>query len=640
MTTPLRKVHNSMAAKLGAGIVPFVIIVFVVSLGFLFKWSRDMVRQEAIERADCMLNNTALRVDGFLNEIQTATNNIVWLIDENHKPDSLLAFSRRVVQLNNGIYGCSITMEPDFFPECGRYFSAYSYRDSDSVVTVREEPYDYYSQEWYREAYTLDKAVWVDPYEDNGGKSSVSRMISSYSVPLKDKDNQIIGVISTDLSLERLSKVISKEVPYENSYCIMLGQEGHFFVHTDSTKLVRKTIFDDRDPMTQSDIIALGHEMVAGKRGYMKVDVDGEECLVFYQPLKDTPWSIALICSESDIFGSYNDLLYVLIPLLVIGLLLLIFFLRAIVNFFINPLNRLASQTRHIADGHFDVSMPTSTRIDAIGRLQNSFSAMQQSLSNYIRHLERVNAETEQRNAELANANQQAEEAAQRQVVFLQNILHQIRTPLNIIMGFVQVLRDDYEVIPREEMATITETMKHNATTINRMVHMLTAASVLDVGKVVDCEDRVSCNGIAYEAVNLYNERLSMPAVPIQVETEVADDLFVNIHKDYFLKALSELLFNAQKYSVIEGHEDEALITLRVQQHDACIHFVVEDKGPGVPPAHRSQIFNQFIKANSFSEGLGLGLFISKQFANMMGGDLMLDESYTQGARFVLKIPV
>lgn len=264
---------------------------------------------------------------------------------------------------------------------------------------------------------------------------------------------------------------------------------------------------------------------------------------------------------------------------------------------------------------------------------------MQQSLSKYISNLEQVNKETEQRNAELANANQQAEEAAQRQVIFLQNILHQIRTPLNIIMGFVQVLRDDYESIPREEMATVTETMVHNSTTIMRMVHMLTAASALDVGKVVDCEDRVSCNGVAYEAVNIHNQRQSK-SVPLHVESSVPDDMCINIHKDYFLKSLNELLYNAVKYGVVEGKESEAVITLRVEKCGDFVHFIVEDNGPGVPPAHRAMIFNQFIKANSFSEGLGLGLFISKQFARMMGGDLTLDESYSQGARFVLAIPV
>lgn len=641
MTIPLRKIHNSLAARLGIGIVPFVVLAFVVSLGLLFKWSRDMVRQEAIERADCMLANTSLRVDGFLNEVQTVTGNMMWQIDNNLTPDSLLAYTQRVVKLNPSVSSCSITMEPDFFPLDGQQFSAFSYRKGDSVITVREQPYDYYNKVWYKKAYEADEPVWTDPYDDNdGGSSSTSEWISSYSVPIKDFKGYTIGVMSTDLSLKRLSKAISEEVPYEHSYCMMLGQDGHFFVHADTTKLVRKTIFDDLDPREHSDIIALGHEMVARNSGYMEVNVDGDDCLVFYKPLANTPWSLALICSESDVFSRYNKLLYVLVPLLFVGLFLLMYFLRAIVNAFINPLNRLASQTHHIADGHFDVPLSHSRRVDVIGRLQNSFSDMQRSLAKHISHLERVNAETERRNTELAKANQQAEEAAQRQVVFLQNVLHQIRTPLNIIMGFVQVLRDDYTVIPPEEMVTITETMKHNATSISHMVHMLTAASSLDVGKVVDCEDRVSCNGIVYEVVNIYNQRVSKPDVALQVQTEVPDDLFVNLHKDFFVKVLSELLYNAKKYGAIPGREAEALIIVRVKQVDGFVHFMVEDNGPGVPAAHRTQIFNQFIKANSFSEGLGLGLFVSRQFARMMGGNLMLDTSYTSGARFIIAIPV
>jgi len=641
MTIPLRKFHNSLLARLGVGILPFVVIVFVVSLGFLFKWSRDMVRQEAIERANLMLTNTSLRVGSYIQEIQTITNNTIWLVEENLVPDSLLGYTRRVVELNTDACGCSITMEPDFFPQYGHSFSAYTFFDGDSLATFIEEPYDYYNKVWYKRAYETGEPVWSDPYDDSDdGSWAVSEWISSYSAPLKDKQGTTIGVISTDLSLARLSQTLSEEVPYEHSYCMMLGQEGKYFVHTDTAKLAHKTIFDGVDPLEHPDIIALGHEMVAGKSGYMEVNVDGDDCLVFYKPLENTPWSIALICTESDIFSRYNSLLYILIPLLTIGLLLLVYFLRLIVNYFIHPLNRLASQTHHIADGHFDVSMPKSKRVDAIGRLQNNFSAMQHSLAKHISHLERVNEETEQRNKELVNANQQAEEAAQRQVVFLQNILHQIRTPLNIIMGFVQVLRDDYTVIPREEMVTITETMKHNATSISRMVHMLTAASALDVGKVVDCEDHISCNGIVCEAVNIYNQRVSKPDVSLQVKTEVPDDLFVNVHKDYFLKVLNELLYNARKYSVVPGHEDEALITLCVRKVEGFVHFIVEDNGPGVPAVHRSQIFNQFIKANSFSEGLGLGLFVSKQFAQMMDGDLILDESYTAGARFVFTIPV
>ena len=227
MTIPIRKVHNSLAARLGIGIIPFVVVVFVVSLGLLFKRSREMLRQEAVERADRMLANTSLRVGGFLNEVQTVTDNMMWQIDENLTPDSLLAYTQRVVQLNPGICSCSITMEPDFFSQDGHYFSAFSYRKGDSVITVREKPYDYYNKVWYKKAYEADEPVWTDPYDDNdGGSSSKSEWISSYSVPIKDNQGTTIGIMATDLSLKRLSMAISEEVPYEHSYCMMLGRLG------------------------------------------------------------------------------------------------------------------------------------------------------------------------------------------------------------------------------------------------------------------------------------------------------------------------------------------------------------------------------------------------------------------------------
>ncbi len=636
---PLHKISFSVAMKMGLYIVPYVIVVFVVSLGFLFSWSREMVRQEAIERADCELKNTAQRITGLMNEIQTVTNNTVWQIEENMNPDSLLALSHVVVTLNPDINGCSITMEPDALSGVDCCFSAYSLRVGDSVLTVRENQYDYYDKVWYKNAHDTKQPIWIDPFDDyNEGSLSSPVMITSYCVPLIDKEERVMGVISTDLSLLSLSQAISKNSPYENSYCMMLGSEGHYYVHPDSTRIISQSIFDDLDPLNQADIIALGHEMVAGNHGMMKVRIDDVDCLVFYQSVENTSWSVALVCPESDMFSSYNNLLYVLVPLMAIGLLFLLIFLRSIVNYFVKPLNKLASQTRHIADGHFDEPMPTTKRIDAIGRLQNNFSAMQRSLSEYINHLEQVNAETEQRNAELVNANQQAEEASQRQVAFLQDILHQIRTPLNIIMGFVQILRDDYAVIPREEMVTITHTLKHNANAITRRVHMLMAASSIDVGRTVERNDYVTCMALLKEVEQINIDRAPEGA-PLQIESLVDDGLIVRVNREFVVKVLNELVHNAQKYALAPGHEKEAIVILRVRQDDSKLIFSVEDNGPGVPADYRANIFNPFIKANSFSEGLGLGLFVVKRFANMMGGDLMLDDTYTLGARFVFEIP-
>ena len=112
-------INRSLSLKLSLGILLFVVMVFVLSLGFLFQRSRQLVKQEAMEHATRMLENTALRVTGYLDEVEKATDNMEWLAIKNLQPDSLYNYTRRVVELNPNVNGCSITMEPAFFPQFG-----------------------------------------------------------------------------------------------------------------------------------------------------------------------------------------------------------------------------------------------------------------------------------------------------------------------------------------------------------------------------------------------------------------------------------------------------------------------------------------------------------------------------------------
>ena len=631
---PIHNTHYSLSTKICLFLLPFVIGVFVYALGDLFYQSRRILRQEAVEHANCELETTVLRVEGFMKEIETISRNTKWQVLDNLEPDSLLAFSYRAVSLNPNVNSCSITMEPDFFPSYGHFFSAHTVCCHDTIKSGQEAESDYYEKVWYKYVYETGKAEWIDPYNDFcDGDLSSPEIITSYCDPIYTNEGRFIGVISTALSLQRLSKVISLNKPYENSYCLMLGQDGKFIIHPDSAQLVNQTIFDQVDPLTQPDVIALGHQMMAQKKGYMKVKLNGKDCFVFYQPMAQTNWSIALVCPESDIFHRYNQLVYILFPLLGAGLIFMFFFCRKIVAFFIKPLGTLERQTRYIADGHFDKPLEPSRRSDVVGRLQNSFVTMQDSLSQYVHHLERVNSETARHNAELQQANLKAHEAAKRQTAFLQDVLHQIRTPLNIIMGFVQVLRDDYTMISRDEVGEVTETMHHNANTITRIVDMLMASSAIDGRKTIEHNDSVRCADVIREVESVFNARTPHIA-DLRVESLVGDELQIRTNKDYLLKILNELLYNAKKFTT------KGDVTLRVKTSGRFLQFFIEDKGPGIPQSYRQQIFTQFSKFNTFSEGLGLGLSISKQFSVLLGGNLWLDTEYTEGARFVLEVPL
>ena len=634
MKSPFYHINRSLSLKLCLGILLFVVLVFILSLGFLFERSREMVKQEAIAHTELTLDNIAQRTKSYLDEVEVATNNIEWLVMANLRPDSLLNYSRRVVEQNPSVNGCSITMEPNFFPDYGREFSVYSLRDYEKIESVYEEPYNYYEKVWYKTPREKNEACWVDPYNDyNEGSLSSPVMIASYCLPLKDKNGYCIGVIATDLSITLLSNVISIEKPYPNAYCIMLGEDGRFFVHPDRLKLLKESIFSSVDAKEHPDIIALGHEMTSGKKGHMNINVEGEDCIVFYQPLEGTPWSIAIVCPESDISRSYNRLLYILLPVLLIGLLLMFFVCWKIIKHFIRPLDQLAQQSRYITDGHYDKILPPSDRTDVVGNLQNSFITMQQSINEHINNIQQVNEEMEKRNSELMTANQLIEEADQRKVSFIHDVSLQIRTPLNIIAGFMQVLRETFSVLSAEEIASFTETMKQNTTTIMRMSNMIFDVSRMEGNQRIDLSKEVNVIAVVREAIATFEEKATEEAVTLSLITELPEDYTVHSNLLYLRRILRELLLNAKKFS------SDKKVNFYVETVDTKLRFIVEDKGVGISEADRENIFTPFVKLDSFSEGLGLGLGLALHNARLLGGSLTLDPTYTEGARFIFEIP-
>ena len=629
-------INRSLSLKLCLGILLFVVGVFVLSLGFLFARSRQMVKQEALAHATQMLNHMSMHVTGYLEEIEIATDNMEWLVLENLQQDSLFSYSRRMVELNPMVNGCSVTMEPNFFSREDGNFSAYSLRDGDSIITVREGDYNYYEKVWYTTPRKNGQACWVDPYNDfNEGTLSSRVMIASYSKPLYGEEGQFIGVLSTDISITTLSSVITAEKPYPNSYCIMLGADGTFFVHPDRLKLVKESIYSSVDAKEHPDIIALGHEMTSGKTGNMRVMVDGQPSIVFSQPVPKTPWSIAIVFPESDISRQYNNLVYILLPLLIIGLVLMLLVCWKIIKHFIRPIDQLAQQSRCITEGHYDKTLPHSDREDVVGHLQNCFISMQQSINGYIEGIQKVNEETEKRNQELIQANQLIEDADQRKASFIHDVSLQIRTPLNIIAGFMQVLRETFSVLPEEEIISFTDTMKQNTSDIHRMSNMIFDVSRQDNASKLDISKEVKVISAVREAISTFEEKVTSQNVVLNFTSTLPDDFTIHTNRLYLIRILRELLINAKKFA----SQQEVKMSVDLVDDDTKVRFIIEDKGEGINEADREHVFAPFVKLDSFSEGLGLGLGLSLHNAHLLGGTLTLDPTYTEGARFILDIP-
>jgi signal transduction histidine kinase len=612
------------------------VTIFVVSLGVLFTQSRHIIRTEAVGRTKAVLNTTMQHIVRNLMTIENATNTYSWMIEQQFQPEQILDFTNRIVRLNPHIDGCSISAEPNMFKKYGRYFSAYTVRETDTITTVIEEEYEYFLKIWYKTPRDLESGCWV-VYTDevDSLELALDGMIASYGKPLYNADSSIVGIISTDLSLLRLSKVMSEVRPYPNSYFMMIDDEGRYFIHPDSTRLFTQTIFTNVDPRKQYDIIALGHEMTSGKLGQMVVNVNGAPCLVCYQPVTGTKWSLAIVCPDSDVLAGYYRLTYIVVPLLVIGLLIILLLCHRAVTVSIRPLNQLLDKTQAIASGNMEVHIPKSQRLDVIGRLQNSFATMLRYLNFHMGSVRYTTEQTKLRNEELERATRIAKEADKQKTTFIQNVSHQIRTPLNIIMGFAQVLSDtSSERLSDEELKSITDMMDHNSKHLNRMLTMLFDSSDTGLTEELNSQkhDMVPCNDVAREALKMTNNHY--PNLHINYHTELSDDFCIHCNRLYLLRALCELLYNAAKYS------DGKHVSLHVIRTDSYIRFVVEDTGKEITEADSDAIFKFFTKVDDLTEGLGLGLPLAKRHAQNLGGDLILDTSYHDGCRFIIEIPI
>ena len=369
---------------------------------------------------------------------------------------------------------------------------------------------------------------------------------------------------------------------------------------------------------------------------------DTEDAHVFYDELPDTDWTLALICPDSEFEKSYRQLAHIAYFLFIGGLLLILIICYLLTRHTIKPLHKLLAHTKNIVSGKYAEGIPRSNRKDAIGRLQNSVVVMQQSLLEHVDSIRKTGEETKKHNEELARAQMLAEEGVQKKAIFIQNVSHQMRTPLNIVMGFADVLGESLaaqqdsasqSLLQDAELADITETMTHNAIHLRRMVQMLYDSSEYGTSQELFSgkSEYVTINNIAQECIEYTRERF--PKTTINFESNIPPRAVVKTNHLYLMRTLRELLFNAAKYS------DGQHIMLRISETISTIRFTVEDVGPGIPSDTLGMIFKPFGKVDDLSEGLGLGLPLAKRHALSLGGDLTYDVDYHDGCRFILEVP-
>ncbi len=272
-----------------------------------------------------------------------------------------------------------------------------------------------------------------------------------------------------------------------------------------------------------------------------------------------------------------------------------------------------------------------------------------------VRHRATVKFEKEHKKLveayeQLEIANAKAKESSQMKSNFIQQISHEINTPLNILSGFTQVITMPGVELNDKEKEEINNGIMENTGRISELVNKIIDLADTNSQIVIERNDTVEIAQIANDAIHnsgiMAAKHLTFDQ---QIPAEVANIVLTTNHKAA-ARALTLILDNARKFTapaeaeVKRMGEDatwdmkHALLTVHSDGSQVC--FTVEDTGISIPPKEAEHIFEEFVQLDDYYDGTGIGLTVARSIVRKLGGDITLDTTYKDGARFVMTLPL
>ena len=394
---------RSIAGRLTFRVTATILVIFTVitAVIYAFVWALGFGAGLFYYRQKTDRSNE--KINGMLASIETAVANNQLEIGENiNAPDKMFDITEHILQQNPNIVGSAVAFRPNFYPQKGRQFAPYAYRQDSLILTKQlgSASYDYHHMDWYEGPMKEGKGYWSNPYLDEGGGEIP---MITYSIPLNDRKEKKCGVLTADIALDWLSDLI-KEEDYDDfldTYCFVIGRDGTFIVHPNKELVLKETVqeYCKRTDGAEDDSLAV--KMLAGGRGTNSIKVDGVRHFISYAPIERTGWAMCIVVPIDNLF----EIGYILGAIVAIIMLMGVFIMSVVcylnIRSVTKPISRFAYTADQIAKGNFLVVLPQVKSKDEMLRLRNSFATMQRSLIRQIEETKLVNEQKGRMESEL-----------------------------------------------------------------------------------------------------------------------------------------------------------------------------------------------------------------------------------------------
>ena len=242
-----------------------------------------------------------------------------------------------------------------------------------------------------------------------------------------------------------------------------------------------------------------------------------------------------------------------------------------------------------------------------------------------------ANRRTKRLQQELLHQMQQARESEEKKNAFINSVGHEVRTPLNSISGFSELLCTE-KLLP-EAHAQYCEIIQESRRQLRYLFDdMLEVAYLENLQEPLPCSYLDLCT-LCRTQLRMMKVRFPKPGV-VYTEAVPTEKIAMISSEKYLNLLVSTLLGNAYKFT------GQGQIRIECDREGADrVYIAIADTGCGIPPEHREYVFERFTKLDAFSQGNGLGLYLCRLIVRRLHGEIRIDPDYTDGTRMVVTLP-
>ncbi|MBP5514382.1 MAG: SpoIIE family protein phosphatase [Bacteroidaceae bacterium] len=306
----------------GLVIIILAAIVLEAISAFQYYYTRGMLERKLEEQMLILLQVSAQRMDGIMRETASATYNQLWHAQQHlDDADYMETLVRNMVMIDDDkIVGAGVAFRPYYFADKGRWYEPYARREGDSIVVLQigSAQHNYFTREFYQTCIKGDTIKWSTPYVDNEGAKDT---VSTYGLPLRDKQGTPIGVLGIDVSTEWIRDILRQIRQHPSSFSIVLSNEGNLISTPDdslcSHELAEKIALMVNDSTVKKELKSNGR--VTSFKFYD--EEKGRAARVYYARKRVEPkWWLVKVCYDDEAFGELHKMRKTIMWMSLLGL--------------------------------------------------------------------------------------------------------------------------------------------------------------------------------------------------------------------------------------------------------------------------------------------------------------------------------